>query len=189
MPFIHPTADVSPHASVGDRTRIWQHVQVRERASIGAGCILGKGVYVDPDVAIGDHCKLENGVNVFRPAVIEDGVFLGPGVIVTNDRVPRAVNRDGTAKSEDDWEARGVVVRHGAAVGAGSVLLPGVVVGAWAMVGAGAVVTRDVPPHGVVVGNPARLVGHVCACGARLSPSRVTGDPVCDACARPTVRT
>jgi acetyltransferase-like isoleucine patch superfamily enzyme len=156
---------------------------VRERVSIGAGCILGKGVYVDPDVVIGDNCKLENGVNVFRPAVLEDGVFLGPGVIVTNDRLPRAVNPDGSRKSADDWQALGVVIGQGAAVGAGSVLLPGVRIGRWAMVGAGAVVRHDVPPHALVVGNPARVVGRVCACGTRLEPSTPDDEPVCDKCA------
>jgi acetyltransferase-like isoleucine patch superfamily enzyme len=182
---IHPTADVSPQSSVGDGTRIWQYAQVRERASIGANCVLGKGVYVDPDVVVGDNCKLENGVNVFRPAVLEDGVFLGPGVILTNDRVPRAVNTDGTPKGVEDWVASPVVVRRGAAVGAGSVLLPGVTVGAWALVGAGAVVVHDVPAHGLVVGNPARLIGYVCACGARLGDVDPARDELrCADCAR-----
>ena len=175
---IHPSADVSPGSRVGEGTRVWQHAQVRERASIGRNCVIGKDVYVDADVVVGDNCKLQNGVNVFRPAVLEDGVFLGPGVVVANDRLPRAVNPDGTPKGVDDWEAVPVVVRRGAAVGAGSILLPGITVGEWALVGAGAVVTADVPAHGLVVGNPARLIGYVCACG-----TRVTADaPVCPAC-------
>jgi UDP-2-acetamido-3-amino-2,3-dideoxy-glucuronate N-acetyltransferase len=179
-PSIHVTADVSPDSRVGPGTRIWQHAQVREGATIGSDCILGKGVYVDPDVVIGDNCKLENGVNVFRPAVVEDGVFLGPGVLLTNDRVPRAVNPDGSPKGIEDWEAQAVVVRRGAAIGAGSVVLPGVTVGEWALVGAGAVVHRDVPPHALVVGNPARLIGYVCACGARLDVDDPAGqDLVC----------
>ena len=182
---VHPTADVSPESRVGAGTRIWQHVQIREGASIGSNCIIGKGVYVDPGVVIGDNCKLENGVSVFRPAVLEAGVFLGPGVILTNDRVPRAVMPDGTPKGEADWEAQGVVIRRGASVGAGSVLLPGVTVGEWALVGAGAVVHRDVPAHALVVGNPARLIGYVCACGARLDVVDPTEDElVCAACAR-----
>lgn len=167
---------MSAHAFVGDGTSIWHHAQVRERARIGGNCILGKGVYIDFDVTIGDNCKLQNGVYVYHPATLGDGVFLGPGVILTNDKLPRAVNPDGTLKGGDDWEAQAILVKDGASVGAGSVLLPGIMVGRWAMVGAGSVVTRDVPDHGLVMGNPARLVGFVCACGARLSAvGRIVG--------------
>ncbi len=133
--------------------------------------MLGKGVYIDSDVVIGNNCKIENGVNVFRPAVVEDGVFLGPGVIVTNDRVPRAINPDGSVRQQHEWSALGVVIRSGAAVGAGSILLPGVTIGSWALVGAGTVVLEDVPDHALVVGNPGRVIGYVCACGARLLES------------------
>lgn len=179
--MIHATAEVSDQSVIGQGTTIWAGAQVREDASIGAHCILAKGVYVDFAVTIGDRCKLENNVSVFHPAVLEDGVFLGPGVILTNDRVPRAVNPDGTRKGPDDWTPLPVRVCTGAAVGAGSVLLPGVTVGAWALVGAGSLVREDVPPHGLVVGNPARLIGWVCACGARLEGD---GEPlVCAACA------
>jgi len=184
--IVHATADLSPDCQVGENTQIWQHVQVREGASIGANCILGKGVYVDTDVLVGNNCKLENGASVYRPAVLEDGVFIGPGVIVTNDRLPRAVNPDGTLKGPEDWKPIPVLVRQGASVGAGSVVLPGVTIGRWAMVGAGAVVRHDIPDHGLVVGNPARLIGLVCACGNRLAPDAVEGDRVCPACARQT---
>lgn len=178
--MIHSTAEVSDQSVIGEGTMIWSGVQVRERARIGAECILAKGVYVDFEVTIGDRCKLENNVSVFNPAVLEDGVFLGPGVIVTNDRVPRAVNPDGTRKGPDDWNPLPVRVCTGAAVGAGSVLLPGVTVGAWSLVGAGSVVRDDVPANGLVVGNPARLIGWVCACGARLDGDQ---EPlVCGAC-------
>jgi acetyltransferase-like isoleucine patch superfamily enzyme len=179
--MIHPSADVSDRAVIGDGTIIWADVQVREDAYIGAECILAKGVYVDVGVTIGDRCKLENYVCVFHPAVVEDGVFLGPGVLVTNDRVPRAVNPDGTRKAADDWDPLPVRVCEGAAIGAASVLLPGVTIGAWALVGAGSVVTADVPAHGLVVGNPARLIGWVCACGARLKGNDVRSF-VCGAC-------
>ncbi len=170
---------------MGAQTTIWQHAQVRERASIGSSCILGKGVYVDADVVVGSKCKIENGASIFRPAVLEDGVFVGPAAIVANDRLPRAVNPDGTLKGPGDWQASAVLIRYGAAVGAASVLLPGLTVGRWALVGAGAVVAHDVPAHGLVVGNPARLIGYVCACGARLGPEP-PAEPVCDQCARRT---
>ena len=145
--------------------------------------MLGEGVYIDAGVVVGDNCKLQNGVFVYQPAVLEDGVFLGPGVIVTNDRVPRAVNPDGSVRQAADWEAAAVLIRTGAAVGAAGVLLAGVTVGRWALVGAGTVVIRDVPDHGLVVGNPARLLGYVCACGARLHDSPDVSGYQCPACA------
>lgn len=179
--MIHANADVSERAVIGAGTMVWAGAQVREGARVGAECTLAKGVYVDFDVTIGDRCKLENYACVFHPAVLEAGVFLGPGVLVTNDRVPRAVNPDGTRKGAGDWDPLPVRVCEGAAVGAASVLLPGVTVGAWALVGAGSVVTADVPAHGLVVGNPARLIGWVCACGARLKGHDPTSY-VCPAC-------
>lgn len=166
---IHSTAEVSAEAIIGEGTSIWHQAQVRERARIGRHCIVGKGVYIDFDVTLGDHCKLQNGVYVYHPATIEEGVFLGPGVIITNDKRPRAVNPDMSLKTDADWEVSPVWIGQGAAVGAGSVLLPGVRIGRWAMVGAGSVVTKDVPDHGLVLGNPARLVGYVCRCGSKMN--------------------
>jgi UDP-2-acetamido-3-amino-2,3-dideoxy-glucuronate N-acetyltransferase len=167
-PFIHATADVSAQAAVGSGARIWHQAQVRERACIGANCIVGKGAYVDSGVTIGDNAKIQNGVYVYHGATIEDGVFLGPGVILTNDKFPRAVNPDGTLKTDADWEVSPILIRRGASIGAGAVVLPGVTVGEFALVGAGAVVTRDVPAHGLVYGNPARPHGYVCRCGRLL---------------------
>jgi UDP-2-acetamido-3-amino-2,3-dideoxy-glucuronate N-acetyltransferase len=166
---IHPTADVSSQATIGPGVRIWHQAQVREGARLGADCIVGKGAYIDFDVSIGDNVKIQNGVCVYHGVAVEDGVFLGPGVILTNDRLPRAINPDGTLKSDADWEVSPTLVRHGASIGAGAVILPGVTVGEFAMVGAGAVVTCDVPAHGLVYGNPARLHGYVCRCGQPLN--------------------
>ncbi len=166
---IHPTAEVSPQAEIGSSTRIWSGVQIREGARVGAECILGKGVYVDFEVTIGSRCKIENNTSVFHGATLEDGVFLGPHCCVTNDRHPRAITPEGRLKSYDDWEVGRTLFRYGCAVGAGSIILPGVTIGRFALVGAGSVVTRSVPAHGLVVGNPARLLGYVCACGGRLS--------------------
>ncbi len=165
---IHSTADVSPEAVIGEGTSIWHHSQVREGAHIGKQCILGKNVYVDFDVQIGDCVKIQNNCSVYHGATLEDGVFLGPHVVLTNDPYPRAINPDGTLKGNDDWDAGSIRVCYGASIGARSVILPGVTVGRFALVGAGAVVTRDVPPHGLVVGTPARLIGYVCACGRPL---------------------
>ncbi len=171
MPKIHPTADVSPQAQIGENTGIWNEVQVREGARIGRDCIIGKGTYVDRDVVIGDRCKIQNRASLFRGVTLEDGVFVGPHVIFTNDRFPRAINPDGTLKSDNDWHVGATTVRSGASVGAGAVILPGITIGEWALVAAGAVVTQDVPEHALVRGNPARFAGYVCDCSRPLRMS------------------
>ena len=184
--FIHPTADVSDQASIGPGTKVWHQSQVREGAVIGKQCILGKGAYVDTDVRIGDLCKLENGVSVFHGFTVEDGVFIGPHAILLNDRHPRAINPDGSAKTDADWTPSRGVIAYGAAIGGGAVVLPGVTVGRFALVGAGSVVTRDVPERGIVVGNPARLRGYACDCGRPLEPASGAGAArhVCRTCGR-----
>jgi acetyltransferase-like isoleucine patch superfamily enzyme len=165
---IHPTADVSPKAHIGEGTSIWHHSQIREGATIGRECIIGKNVYVDFDVPIGNRVKIQNNCSVYHGATLQDGAFLGPHVVLTNDLYPRAINPDGTLKGNDDWEVGPICICYGAAVGAQAVILPGVTIGRFAMIGAGAVVTADVPAHGLVIGAPARLIGYVCACGRRL---------------------
>ena len=183
----HATADVSTTAVIGAGTRIWHHAQVREGARIGAECIVGKGAYIDVGVVIGDRCKLQNSVFVYHGAHLEDGVFLGPGVMLLNDRNPRAITPEGDLKGDADWSVSGVTVDRGASVGGGAVLLPGVHVGSFALVGAGSVVTADVPAHGLVFGNPARLLGFVCRCTGRLEPAAEdveTCQMRCRACGR-----
>ena len=166
--FVHPSADVSPKATVGDGTRIWQHCQVREGARIGRGCILSKGVYIDAGVRIGDNVKIQNGISVYHGVTLEDGVFCGPHCVFTNDRQPRAIKPDGSLKSTDDWTVSETLVRRGASIGAHATIVCGITIGQWAMIGAGSVVTRDVPDYGLVYGNPARLHGFVCPCGEKL---------------------
>jgi acetyltransferase-like isoleucine patch superfamily enzyme len=166
--YVHPTAEVSDKATIGPGTKIWHQAQVREGAVLGKGCVLGKGSYVDKDVHLGDHCKLQNGVFVFHGFNLEAGVFLGPGVMLLNDKHPRAINPDGSPKSEADWEVAAGSVEYGASVGGGAVVLPGIKIGRMALVGSGAVVTHDVPERGIVTGNPARLRGFACDCGRPL---------------------
>jgi acetyltransferase-like isoleucine patch superfamily enzyme len=165
---VHPTADVSAEASIGAGTSIWNQSQVRERARIGVGCVIGKNVYVDFDVVIGDRVKIQNNASLYHGSTIEDGVFIGPHVCLTNDRLPRAINRDGSAKTDADWQVGPIRVRRGAALGAGTVVVPGVTIGQWALVGAGSVVTADVGDYALVVGNPARRIGSACPCGEPL---------------------
>ncbi len=160
---------MSPQAQIGDGTKIWQHCQVREGAVIGRNCILSNGVYVDAGVRLGDNVKVQNGISIYHGVTLEDGVFCGPHCVFTNDRQPRAINPDGTLKSVDDWQVSETRVRYGASIGAHATIVCGVTIGRWAMVGAGAVVTHDVPDYGLVYGNPARLHGFVCPCGAKLA--------------------
>lgn len=168
---IHPTAEVSPQAHIGAGTKIWHQAQIREGARIGQSCIIGKGVYIDFDVVIGDRVKIQNGASIYHGATIEDGVFIGPHACLTNDKFPRAITPEGQLKRDADWEVGKIHIQYGASIGAGAIILPGVTVGRFAMVGAGAVVTKDVAAHGLVIGNPARLVGFVCECGHRLAPA------------------
>jgi len=143
-------------------------VQIREGASIGEWCIFGKGSYVDFDVKVGSRCKVENNASLFAGATLEDGVFVGPHACLTNDRLPRAITPEGALKTADDWVIGPTLLRYGCSVGAGAIVLPNVTIGRFALVGSGSVVTRAVPDHALVVGNPARIVGFVCACAGRL---------------------
>ncbi len=177
---------MSPRATIGDGTKIWQGCQVREDAVIGQNCILSKGVYVDAGVRIGSNVKIQNGISVYHGVTLEDGVFCGPHCVFTNDRRPRAINSDGSLKTAADWEVGETRVRYGASIGAGATIVCGVTIGRWAMIGAGAVVTRDVPDYGLVYGVPARLRGFVCPCGEKLAPQPASGrtDPVSMICSR-----
>lgn len=165
---IHPSAEVAESAEIGEGTRVWHDAQIRDRVRIGRDCIFGKGAYVDEDVVIGNNVKVQNRASIYKHCLIEDGVFIGPHVCFTNDVLPRAINPDGSLKSADDWTPGRTVVRYGASIGAGAIILPSRTIGRFALVGAGAVVTRDVPDFGLVVGNPARLLGYVCVCGERV---------------------
>lgn len=187
--IIHPTATVDPRAQIGEHTRIWHWTQIREDVRIGSESIIGKGCYFDAGVSVGNRVKIQSNVSVFRGVSIEDGVFVGPHVCFTNDKTPRAINPDGTLKGIDDWTVTPTLVRYGASIGANATIVCGVTIGRFAMVAAGAVVTRNVPDYGLVMGNPARLVGYVCPCGVRLPGGPVTTgeERTCPACGRVTL--
>lgn len=184
---VHPSSVVSDKAEIGDGTQIWMFCQIREDVRIGKGCILGKGIYVDPGVTIGDNVKIQNNASIYTGVTIEDGVFVGPHVCFTNDKIPRAVNPDMSLKSADDWHVTPTLVKAGAALGANSTIVCGVTVGRWAMVASGSVVTKDVPDHALVMGNPARIYAWVCSCGKKVQMDDREGRGNC-ACGRTLVK-
>lgn len=172
---IHAAADLEDGVSIGAGSAVWQRAQVRSGARIGGDCIIGRDVFIDTDVEIGDRTKIQNGALIYHGVTVADAVFIGPGAILTNDRYPRAITADGDLARGDDWELLPIRIEHGASIGAGAVVVAGCDVGPFATVGAGAIVTRTVPGHALVAGNPARRIGWVCACGARLNDGH--GDP------------
>lgn len=182
--YIHPTAEVSAQAKIGPGTRVWHQAQVREGACLGSYCIVGKGAYIDLNVQIGSNVKIQNYALIYQGVTIEDGVFIGPRACFTNDKIPRAITPAGLLKGTEDWQVGRTLVCYGASVGAGVIVLPSVTIGRFSMVGAGALVTHDVPEFGLVLGQPARLVGYVCRCGRHLSPAS-GGRFYCPVCHEP----
>ncbi len=165
---IHPTADVSDKAKIGDGTSVWHQAQIRENAVLGERCNISKGVYIDFDVKIGSGVKLQNYVNVYHGVTIEDDVFVGPSATFTNDMYPRA------AMWGDDRLVK-TLVKKGASIGANSTIICGTTIGRYATVGAGSVVTKDVPDHTLVFGSPARIKGFVCECGFPVEKKEIKG--------------
>jgi len=172
--YIHPTAIVDKTSKIGEGTKIWHFVHVRENAKIGMNCILGHSVYIDRKVNIGNRVKLENRANVYQGVKIGDDVFVGPHVTFTNDPYPRSFSTD--------WKIVPTHVKKGASIGAGSVVLCGVTINEYAMIGAGSVVTEDVPAHALAYGNPAKISGFVCRCGRKLVKEKRQGNFVLMKC-------
>ncbi|HEY6057554.1 MAG TPA: acyltransferase [Candidatus Limnocylindrales bacterium] len=162
--------------SVGPGTSIWNRAQIRTGARIGSECVVGRDAFIDEGVSIGDRVKIQNAALVYHGVTVESGVFIGPNAILTNDRYPRAITSSGELARAADWTVSPIVLREGCSIGAGAVVVAGIDVGRFATVGAGAVVTRPVPDHALVAGNPARRLGWVCSCGQRLTDA-ATGAP------------
>lgn len=158
---VHPSAVIDPDVELGPETQVWHFVHVSSGARIGAGCSLGQNVFVGRGVRLGDRVRVQNNVSIYEGVEIGDDVFLGPSCVFTNVRTPRA-----HVQRKHAYEA--TRVGQGASVGANATIVCGVTLGPYCFVGAGAVVTRDVAPHALVVGNPARLRGWMCACGEQL---------------------
>ena len=183
---IHATAEVHPSASLGLEAVVWGWSQLRENVVVGPETSIGQSCYLGPGVTVGARCKIQNAALIYEPAVLADWVFVGPGAVLTNDRFPRAVNVDGSIKGPGDWEPVGVRVGTGASIGARAVLIGPLTIGKWATIGAGAVVSSDVKPFALVVGNPGRQTGWVGHSGARLTQKSnawicpITGDVYTD---------
>lgn len=160
---IHPTAIVEDGVELGANTSVWDHAHLRSGARVGRDCIVGGKAYLAYDVVVGDRCKLNASVYLCAGTVIEDGVMVAAHVVFTNDCTPRAAVPDLSEllPSTPDETTAGTTVRRGATIGANATVGPGLEIGEFAMVGMGAVVTRDVSPFALVVGNPARLAGIV----------------------------
>jgi UDP-2-acetamido-3-amino-2,3-dideoxy-glucuronate N-acetyltransferase len=160
---VHPRG-LCESDDVGAGTRVWAFAHVLPGAKVGAGCNICDGAYVEGGAVLGDNVTVKNGTLVFDLVTCEDDVFLGPNVLFTNDLRPRSHVKRGRE------EFLPTVVRRGASLGAGVVVVCGTTIGEYAFAAAGAVVTRDVPAHAFVAGNPAVRKGWVCGCGDRLDP-------------------
>lgn len=158
---VHESAEVDPSTTIGKGTKIWHFSHILRGSWIGEKCTIGQNVMIGPDVRIGNNCKIQNNVSIYQGVSLEDDVFCGPSMVFTNVINPRShVSR------KDEFKA--TLVQRGATIGANATVICGHTLGEYCFVGAGAVITHDVPAHALVVGNPARRIGWMCACGARL---------------------
>ena len=184
-PHIHPTAIIEPGVTIGPRTAIGDGVHVRGPSVIGRECIIGEKTHIADGVTIADGVRINTHVHLCSGVTIESNVMIAAGVIFTNERYPRAADYQGEGAAPSPMPAAlKTVVRIGTTIGAGALIGPGVDIGPWAMVGMGAVVTRDVLPHALMVGAPARVAGWVCVCGTPLGGAAVAAPAECKRCGR-----
>jgi acetyltransferase-like isoleucine patch superfamily enzyme len=162
--FIHPSAHVDSNAKIGEGTKIWINAQIRENSSIGKNCIISKDTYIDTKVTIGNRCKIQNGVSIYQGVSLEDDIFVGPNATFTNDKVPRAF--------DENWQITPTVIKKGASIGANATIVCGVTIGEYAMVAAGSVVTKDVEPFTLVMGNPAKFYSYIDKMGNKIKDKK-----------------
>lgn len=162
--FAHPTAIIDDNVTIGEKTKIWHFSHILAGSKIGENCNIGQNVVIGPDAIIGNKCKIQNNVSVYKGVTLEDGVFCGPSMVFTNIYNPRAE----IGKMD---QVRPTLVKKGATLGANCTIVCGHTIGQYAFIGAGAVVTKNVPDHALMVGNPAKNIGNVCMCGERLPDS------------------
>lgn len=172
--FCHESSYIDEGAIVGEGTRIWHFCHIMSGSKIGKNCNIGQNVVISPGCIIGNNVKIQNNVSVYTGIIIEDNVFLGPSMVFTNVINPRShINRRG--------EYMATLVRRGATIGANVTVVCGTTLGAYSFVGAGSVVTKDVPAHALVYGNPAQIQGWMCQCGIKL-PFNEDEQVTCVAC-------
>jgi UDP-2-acetamido-3-amino-2,3-dideoxy-glucuronate N-acetyltransferase len=162
--FVHESSYVDAPVEIGEGTKIWHFSHVMRDARIGAHCSIGQNVFIASNVVIGSNVKIQNNVSVYEGVILEDDVFCGPSMVFTNVNTPRSATPRNTSA---DYAL--TVVRRGASIGANATIVCGHTLGEYAFVGAGSVVTSDVPPYAIVYGNPSRIQGYACECGARLT--------------------
>jgi acetyltransferase-like isoleucine patch superfamily enzyme len=169
--WVHPTAIIESDVTLGSGTKVWDSVHIRRGAQIGRDCIIGEKTYIAYDCVIGDFVKINASAYICAGVTINDFCMIAAHVVFTNDRYPRAGNHQltGLQTSEPTDETLLTCVEKGVTIGANATIGPGVRLGAFCMIGMGAVVTHDIPAYRLAVGNPARLIGWVCACGQPLN--------------------
>jgi UDP-2-acetamido-3-amino-2,3-dideoxy-glucuronate N-acetyltransferase len=180
--FVHSSAVIDEDVTIGDGTAIWNVSHVLRNSQIGKNCRIGQNVVIGPSVTIGDAVKIQNNVSVYEGVTLEDHVFCGPSMVFTNVMNPRS-------EIKRMHELRPTLVRRGATLGANCTVVCGVTIGAYAFIGAGAVVIKDVPAYALVVGNPGRIIGWMCACGHRIKFEKQDGDGACAECHRVYTKT
>lgn len=172
MIHIHPSSIIDPGAIIGEGTKIWHFCHIMPKAIIGSNCNIGQNVFIGDGVVIGDNVKIQNNVSLYTGVIIENDVFLGPSCVFTNVINPRSeVNRK--------MDYKQTIVRKGASIGANATIVCGNELGEYSFVGAGAVVTKDMLPYALVVGNPAKQVGWISECGNRLFFDE-NGEAICE---------
>ena len=159
--FQHEKALVGKKAQIGEKTRIWAFTNIQDGAVIGRGCNICDGCFIESGVVLGNDVTLKNGISVFEGVTIEDDVFCGMNCAFINDRHPRSHRKD-------PWLLEKTLIKKGATIGANATILCGITVEEYAVVGAGSVVSKDVAPYTIVVGNPSGLKGYACQCGRTL---------------------
>lgn len=164
--YKHPTALISSSAKIGDNTRIWAFTNIQDDVIIGENCNICDACFVEKGVSIGAHVTLKNNVSVFEGITLEDDVFVGGNTSFINDRHPRS-------HRNDPWVLEKTLVKKGATIGSNATILCGITIGEYAFVAAGCVVTKDIPVHAIVVGNPAELKGYACCCGRKLNDNLI----------------
>jgi UDP-2-acetamido-3-amino-2,3-dideoxy-glucuronate N-acetyltransferase len=167
---VHESVVIDEGSEIGSGTKIWHFSHILSGSHIGEHCNVGQNVVIGPKVSIGNNCKIQNNVCIYEGVTLEDGVFCGPSMVFTNVYNPRAEIR----KMD---QLRPILVKKGATIGANATIICGITLGRYCFIGAGAVITKDVPDHALMVGNPGKQIGWVCKCGESL-----TDDLTCTVC-------